>query len=141
MWGEIKSSNNFELSMIATHDNFWSQTGVINSTTKINAGVVKNITPITSVYNVSGWTQDGFSVYGGVKPYIVGGSVEMTLPNSVDNVGTMHYNQHKCKIRNSIVGFGGVSYALQYRAHRVSSGAVIDSQGQTAINLNYQVKF
>jgi len=141
MWGEIKSSNNFELSMIATHDNFWSQTGVINSTTKINAGVVKNITPITSVYNVSGWTQNGFSVYGGVKPYIVGGSVEMTLPNSVDNAGTMHYTQHKSKIRNSIVGFGGVSYVLQYRAHRVSSGAVVDAQGQTAVTLNYQVKF
>ena len=141
MWGEVKSSNNFELSMIASYDDFWTQTGVINSTTRINAGIVKNITPITSLYNISGWTKDGFSVYGGVKPYIVGGSVEMMLPDRVDNSGTMHYTQHKSKIRNTMVGFGGVSYALQYRAHRVSSGAIIDAQGQTAITLNYQVKF
>jgi hypothetical protein len=141
MWGEVKSSNNFELSMIASYDDFWSQTGVINSTTRINAGLVKNITPITSLYNISGWTKDGFSVYGGVKPYIVGGSVEMTLPDSVDNAGTMHYTQHKSKIRNTMVGFGGVSYSLQYRAHRFSSGAIVDAQGQTAITVNYQVKF
>ena len=141
MWGEVKSSNNFELSMIASYDDFWTQTGVINSTTRINAGLVKNITPITSLYNISGWTKDGFSVYGGVKPYIVSGSVEMTLPDSVDNAGTMHYTQHKSKIRNTMVGFGGVSYALQYRAHRFSSGAIVDAQGQTALTLNYQVKF
>jgi hypothetical protein len=141
MWGEIKSSNNFELSMIASYDDFWSQTGVINSTTRINAGLVKNITPITSLYNISGWTKDGFSIYGGVKPYIVGGSVEMTLPDRVDNSGTMHYTQHKSKIRNTMVGFGGVSYALQYRVHRFSSGVIVDAQGQTAITVNYQVKF
>lgn len=141
MWGEVKSSNNFELSMIASYDDFWTQTGVINSTTKINAGIVKNISPITSLYNISGWTKDGFSVYGGVKPYIVGGSIEMMLPDRVDNYGTMHYTQHKSKIRNSIVGFGGVSYALQYRAHKFSSGAIVDAQGQTALTVNYQVKF
>ncbi len=141
MWGEVKSSNNFELSMIASYDDFWTQTGVINSTTRINAGLVKNITPITSLYNISGWTKDGFSVYGGVKPYIVGGSIEMTLPDRVDNAGTMHYTQHKSKIRNTMVGFGGVSYALQYRAHKFSSGAIVDAQGQTALTLNYQVKF
>jgi len=141
MWGEVKSSSNVELSVIASHNDFWTQTGVINSTTKINAGMVKNVTPITSVYNVSGWTKDGFSVYGGVKPYIVGGSIEMTLPNRVDNTGTMHYTQHKSKIKNSVVGFGGISHTLQYRAHRVSTGAIIDSQGQTAVTLNYQIKF
>lgn len=141
MWGEVKSSNNFELSMIASYDDFWTQTGVINSTTKINAGMVKNITPITSLYNISGWTKDGFSLYGGVKPYIVGGSVEMMLPDSVDNSGTMHYTQHKSKIRNSLVGFGGVSYSLQHKSHKFSSGAIVDAQGQTALTVNYQVKF
>jgi hypothetical protein len=40
-----------------------------------------------------------------------------------------------------MVGFGGVSYALQHRAHKFSSGAIVDAQGQTALTLNYQVKF
>lgn len=141
VWGEVRSSNNFELSMVALHDNFWSQTGVINSTTSINPGMVRNITPITSLYNISGWTNQGFTVYGGVKPYIVGGTVEMTLPDRVDNQGTMYYNQHKSRIKNQLTGFGGVSYSLQHRAHSFSSGAIFDVRGQTALTLNYQVKF
>jgi hypothetical protein len=141
MWGEVRSSNNFELSMVMLHDKFWSQTGVINSTTSINAGMVKNITPITSVYNISGWTNRGFSVYGGVRPYIVGGSVEMTLPDRVDNQGTMHYTQYKSRIKNHMTGFGGVSYSLHHRAHSFSSGAIFDSRGQSALTLTYRVKF
>jgi len=141
IWGEVRSSNNFELSMVVLRNKFWSQTGVINSTTTINAGMVKNITPITSVYNISGWTNQGFSVYGGVRPYIVGGSVEMNLPDRVDNQGTMHYTQHKSRIKNQMTGFGGVSYSLQHRAHNFSSGAIFDARGQSALTLNYRVKF
>jgi hypothetical protein len=141
MWGEIRSSNNFEFSVIKKLDDFWLQSGMIYSTTQLTPGLVSKITPISSVYSVAGWSHNGFNLYGGFKPYIVDGNIELNLPTSVDNTGTMYYNKKQFKLRNELVGFAGVGYNYSYKNHQWTSGAIVDAQSQLALTVNYKVKF
>lgn len=141
MWGEVRSSNNFELSVIKKSDDTWLQTGLIYSTTQLAPGLVSKISPITSIYSVAGYSNNGFNFYGGFKPYIVSGSIELNLPTSVDLQGTMHYTKNQYKLRNNFVGFVGIGYEYTFKNHQLSSGAIVDAQGQTALSFNYKVKF
>jgi len=141
MWGEIRSSTSLELSATVRNNQFWSQTGSIVTGTQLQPGLVSRISPITSVYSVAGWTNQGVTVYGGVKPYIVSGSIQINLPTGVDKQGTMHYTSYKYRLQNAITGFVGLGYSVDSRGHRWNAGAIADSLGQTAITLTYQRKF
>lgn len=141
MWGELRSSSTFELSASKTIDNWWAQAGVLRTDTEMSAGLISRVTPITSVYAVAGYQEQGWNFYAGVKPYIVSGSVEFNLPTSVDSQGTMSYTRMTHALHNPLTGFVGVNYGSEYRNHRWSFGAVVDSTSKSALVAKYQWRF
>lgn len=141
MWGELKGSSTFEFSAGKTLENWWIQTGILRTETEMNSGLITRVTPITSVYAVAGYQEQGWNFYAGIKPYIVSGSVEFNLPTRVDNQGTMSYTRMTHALHNPLTGFVGVNYGSEYRNHRWSVGAVIDTTTSSALVAKYQWKF
>lgn len=141
MWGELRSSSTFEFSASKILDNWWIQAGVLRTETEMSSGLISKVTPITSVYAVTGYQEQGWHFYAGIKPYIVSGSVEFNLPTSVDNQGTMSYTKMTYALHNSLTGFVGVNYSSEYRNHRWSFGAVVDSTSRSALVGKYQWRF
>ena len=110
MFGDVNSTTTFEYSTLYQPNNFYAQGGVMYSLTDFNAGLVKDVTPITSLYAMAGWSNENINLYTGIKPMIVDGAVDVRLPTSVDAEGTMNYSNHSVSMDSDPVSFVGAEY-------------------------------
>jgi len=142
VFGTVESSTVLDF----TATRVWStgmfaQAGVMQTSTEIQKGLVQSVSPLWAGYAVGGYQTDQFSVYMGLQPTIFAGHLEMKLPASVDNSGTMHYTDKTVKIRNQPVGFAGVERRWQQQDHSVKLGGVVNDQSQYQVKLTYGYQF
>ena len=143
MWGESRGAMTLEFSAVYSPDptGMYAQTGLMQTTGNYNYGMVSRVTPIYSAYAIAGYREQGLSVYAGVKPTVISGSMDITIPTAIDEAGTMQYETVSSKIRNRAVGFVGTSYAYNYRAHTVSLNAMAGQDGSYQAGVYYKQGF
>ena len=143
MWGESRDAMTLEFSAVYSPEptGMYAQAGLMQTTGNYNYGMVTRVTPIYSTYAIAGYRDQGFSVYGGVKPTVVAGTVDITAPTAIDETGTMQYETVSSKIRNRAVGFVGTSYAYNYRAHSISLNAMAGQDGSYQAGVYYKQGF
>jgi hypothetical protein len=105
IWGTVQSASMFET--VLTYRNDWLQTqyGLINTETKITPGLIDRVTTINSVWAEAGAVTNKFGFYGGIRPYIISGSVHANLPSSIDFEGNLKYNSVSFQVENPITGY------------------------------------
>ena len=91
MWGESRDAMTLEFSAVYSPEptGMYAQAGLMQTIGNYVYGMVSRVTPIYSAYAVTGYRDRGFSVYGGVKPTVIAGSVNITVPTAIDDQGTM----------------------------------------------------
>lgn len=143
MWGESRDAMTLEFSAVYSPEptGMYAQAGLMQTTGNYNYGMVSRVTPIYSAYAITGYRDQGFSVYGGVKPTVIAGTVDVTIPTAIDETGTMQYETVSSKIRNRAVGFVGTSYSYNYRAHAVSVNALVGQDGRYQAGVYYKQGF
>jgi hypothetical protein len=119
----------------------FAQGSMMQTTTNFRPGLIENITPLWSVSALAGWQDGNWSVYGGVQPTVISGSMSMTLPRGIDRQGQIHYTKYTTAIRNQPVMFAG----FQRKWHKqdqawMISGAINDF-GSYRMQLNYRKDF
>ena len=147
MFGDVNSTTTFEYSALYQPNNFYAQGGVMYSLTDFNAGLVKDVTPITSLYAMAGWSNENINLYTGIKPMIVDGAVDVRLPTSVDAEGTMNYSNHSVSMDSDPVSFVGAEYKSNLienefgQTHSVKMNGVVDQKQQYQIGAFYEFSF
>jgi len=142
MWGEVKRSRTLEANVTYDFDkNTWAKAGIMNSSTDFETGIVTEINDIQSVYAAAGYDKNNWSVYGGVKPYALGGDVTMKLPTSVDRNGIMHYSTVKQDIKTPVTGFVGVSHNYTHNQHSTTFTGIVDSENDSYARFEYKYDF
>jgi subtilisin family serine protease len=141
MWGEVTGSNTAELNLTYDFKDAWVQAGYMNTSSDYKTGIVTDISNIGSVYAVAGYDADNYSVYAGIKPYAVDGSVTMRLPTSVDTAGVMHYDTVSSNIRSTVEGYAGFKHNYIKDNHSTTFVGVVDSDGDKHLGFNYRYKF
>ena len=143
MWGEVNSSTMFEYNATWTgRSGMWAQGGVIRTNTNINRGLVQNVSPMYSVHAVAGYTKNNVSVYAGLQPKVIAGSVNLRLPTSTDADGVMSYSDTSVKMQGAkTVSYLGASadYIID-KQQRMSFNTAVSTIGSSA-GVNYQVRF
>jgi len=142
MWGEVKGARTTELNLTYDFsDNAWVQAGAMDTRTDFSSGLVTDVSNVRSVYAVAGYDADNYSVYAGIKPYAVDGSVTMRLPTSVDTAGVMHYDTVSSNIRSTVEGYAGFKHNYTKDNHSTTFVGVVDSDGDKHLGFNYRYKF
>ena len=147
MFGTVNSTTTFEYSTLYQPNNFYAQGGVMYSLTDFESGLVNDVTPITSVYAMAGWSNKNVNLYTGIKPMIVGGSVNVTLPTNVTADGTMQYTDHNLAMKNEAVSFVGAEYRTNLvenefgQTHSLKMNGVVDQNSQYQVGAFYEFTF
>lgn len=142
MFGTVHNTTTLEYSSVYKPNNWYAQGGIMYSMTDIDQGMVTEVTPITSLYAVGGYTTNGLNLYGGIKPTIVDGTVQLTLPTSVDSTGTMHYTDYEADLRTGPVTFIGFNFGKNVLDnHTVSFNSVIDQTGTKEVGASYSINW
>jgi hypothetical protein len=119
----------------------FAQASMMQTTTNFQSGLIDRITPLWSASAMAGWQDRTWSIYGGVQPTIVSGSMSMTLPTGVDPQGKIQYTKHNTQIRNEPVMFAGAQYRWRHHEDSVVGSAAVNEQGSYRIQFNYRKEF
>jgi hypothetical protein len=104
MFGRIDSSTMLETSLIRKwNTGYWLQVSGIQTSTRFSPGLVTDVSDIYSAFAVAGWNDQNWSVYGGIQPYVISGSVDLRLPSRVDAQGVLHYSDHRVNISTPLI--------------------------------------
>ena len=141
IWGETNGSSTVDTNLVWRKDKFWTQLGIMNTNTDYNPGLVNDVDTIHSVYSVMGWDNDAVNLYGGIKPTAFAGKINMDVPSSVDNDGSMYYTSTDTSINNSVEIFAGIGWKYTSDDTSVTVTTVADKEDyNTGVNLTYQFK-
>jgi hypothetical protein len=142
MWGQSSGSTTAEFSMLYSPaaSGTWAQAGVMNTAGQYQYAMVNRVSDIRSAYAVAGWRNNSVNLYAGFKPTVTSGSVNLTVPTSVDADGVMHYSNATNQIRNQRTGFVGASvdYA-PVRNHSLNLSTTYGQDGTGQIGLKYKI--
>jgi hypothetical protein len=119
----------------------FAQGSIMQTTTRFRPGLIDSITPLWSASAMAGWQDRTWSIYGGVQPTIVSGSMSMTLPTGVDRQGQVQYTKHNTKIRTESVMFAGTQYRWRHHEDSVVASAAVNEQGSYRVQFNYRKEF
>jgi hypothetical protein len=129
---------------VLTYRNSWfqSQAGWITVDTKIVPGLINKVDTINAVWAEAGYTDNKIGLYGGVRPYIVSGSVHADLPTGIDFQGNLQYTKNSVDISNPVNGYIRAVYTDQLTKDMgyKFSGMLVDNgqyRIQTEIRYNY----
>lgn len=142
MWGSVQSASMFETVLTYRSNWFQAQTGWISVDTKISPGLINRVDRINAVWAEMGYVDNKFGVYGGVRPYVVSGSVYADLPTAVDIQGNLYYTKTRMDVTNPVNGYVRAVYTDRITktiAYKFS-GMVIDNgqyRIQTELRYNY----
>lgn len=141
-WGQVKNSTIIESVNTYRNDNFQAQFGIMNVATNIESALITRVSNMQGVWAEAGFVEQKWGVYAGVKPIIVNGAVEATLPTSVDYRGNIQYTNTKMNFQNPINGYVRAMYSgniKKYISYKLS-GMVVDNghfRVQSELRINY----
>ena len=145
VWGEVNGATTVDTSLTWSDDELWAQVGVMNTKTDINKGLVVNVDDAISAYFVGGVDLDDFTFYAGVKPKVIRGNIDLSIPNSVDSNGIMHYNSTTSNYGTSTVPFVGASHMFYFKENdtdvSLSTDAIADADGNHSLGVMFEYKF
>jgi hypothetical protein len=136
IYGEVRSSNIFEMIATYRNENFVSQMGILHSKTDIAPGLIARVDDITGVWAEAGyqWRDHkgyGLGIYSGIRPVMLSGGVEAKLPSGVDFQGNMNYAHTKLAIQNPVNSYIRVIYTgIIDHQTSYSLGATLVDNGQ-----------
>jgi hypothetical protein len=117
------------------------QGSVMQTTTRFQTGLIDRITPLWSVSTMAGWQDRDWSLYGGIQPTIISGSLSMNLPTGVDQQGQVQYTRYSTAIRNKPVAFAGFQRRWRYQDQSWSLSGAMNDLGSYCMQLNYRKDF
>jgi hypothetical protein len=145
VWGDVTSSSTVDASITWDNDTLWAQAGAMNTSTKFNKGLVINIDDAISAYAVAGLTLDDFTFYVGIKPKVIKGRIDLSIPNSVDSNGVMHYNTSSNKYGSNTVPFIGATHTYYFRENDsdvvLKTDVIADANNNHSFNVTFEYKF
>jgi hypothetical protein len=141
VWGNVDSASTIDSNLTWANDNFWLQGGVMATNTDLTTGLVSDIDSLYSVYATTGWEEDNWRIYAGIKPKLIKGDIEFNLPNNVDENGVMHYSKNKTQVKNETTSFAGGSWHKEMNDYLLITDSIVDSGGEHYTSIVINKKF
>ena len=105
-WGMITQTANLDHTIRYIDNGFSAVVGGTYTTTNITPGLITKVNDIYGVWGETGyrWTNN-VGVYAGVKPVVLSGNVQASLPTGVDNNGNIMYTGKSLALQNQTTGY------------------------------------
>jgi hypothetical protein len=144
VWGDVMGSSTIDANVTWSNDNLWAQAGAMNTKTDIKEGLVVGIDDAISAYAVGGLTLDDFTFYVGIKPTVVKGRIDLSIPDSVSSHGIMHYNNTSNRYGSDTVPFIGATHTYYFKENdsdvTLKTDVIADANDHS-FNVTFEYKF
>jgi len=138
VWGEVTGADIIDNVVTYKVGNFTAKGSVMHVSTDFNSGLITEVSDQYGAWGEVSYASGGFKLDAGVHPVMLNGSVDATIPTSIDMRGNLQYTDHKFSLPTHVNGYLKANYNFNLDTNtklRVSS-AVSQSGGSSA-NINY----
>ena len=138
VWGEVEGANVLDNVVTYKQGNFSVKGSAMHVKTNFKKGLITEVSDQTGAWGEISYASGGLKVDAGVHPVMLNGSVDATIPTSIDMRGNLQYTDHKFSLPTHVNGYLKANYNFNLDTNtklRVSS-AVSQSGGSSA-NINY----
>jgi len=141
-WGLVKKSSILESTLTSKYQGFVGKVGLMYANTDIAAGLVTEISPITSVWTEAGYEWKHVKLMGGVLPKVVSGHANLRMPVGVDILGNSLYNDIKTSISSPTTRYVRLAYNEQVSKNvSFSFNGLVSDRKQTSLMGEMKIKF
>ena len=139
-WGTITNSGVLDNVVTYRNGGFGAQASLMHVTTNITPGLITKVNNIVGTWAESGYRYTDLKrfgdlgIYAGIKPVVLSGNVEATMPTGVDNGGNIMYTNKKLAIQNQVTPYIRALYTNQInKTTMYRFSAIGTQQGQYRI--------
>jgi hypothetical protein len=138
-WGQTNKSVTTEYSQLNMHGSgMWTQVGSMITNVGLSEGIVNNVSSIVAMHAAAGVQLGNFNWYAGVKPTVVHGGFNMTLPTNVDEQGVMLYSNVRASLTNNPATYVGVKWQQDItKTSNLSVRGTVDQEKNISARIFY----
>jgi hypothetical protein len=141
-WGSVKKSTMLESTVTTKYQGFVGRAGLMYANTTIDAGLITDISAITSVWSEVGYEWKHVKLMCGMLPKVVNGTASLRLPVGVDMSGVSLYNDSKVNISNPTTSYVRLAYQEQVsKVVSFSFNGLVSDRKQTSLMGEMKIKF
>lgn len=142
VWGKVNASTTVEGTLTYRSSGYVSKLGIMNTSTEFTPGLVTNVSDIVSIWAETGWESSELSLYAGVLPTVVKGSITMKLPYAIDYQGNIMYNKVSANIVDNAVGYARINYNGKIKKGvTYNLAGVVTHTGYTQATVTFKIDF
>jgi len=117
-WGEVKGSTVMDNVFTYRKGRFSFQSSLMNVSTQIQPGLITGVSNMWGAWSETGYRYNtrefgDLGMYAGIKPVVLSGSVQASIPTGVDNSGNIQYTKKNLSIQNQATGYLRALYIKQ----------------------------
>lgn len=141
-WGLVKKSSILESTVTAKYQGFVGKAGLMYANTAITAGLVTDISPITSAWTEGGYEWKHVKLMGGVLPKVISGHANLRMPVGVDMSGNSLYNDIKANISSPTTRYVRLAYDEQVTKDvGITFNGLVSDRKQASLMAEVKIKF
>jgi hypothetical protein len=136
-WGSVTSSGIMDNVVSYRNKGFSAQASLMHASTNITPGLITKVSNMWGAWAEVGYrfgdvkSEGDIGLFAGVKPVVLSGSVEASLPSSIDNAGNIQYTSKKLAVQNQAIGYVRALYTNQLsKKSQLRMSAMATANGQ-----------
>ena len=142
-WGMVTQTGNLDHTIRYSNSGFTAVAGGTYTTTNITPGLITKVNDIYGVWGEAGYRwENNVGFYAGVKPVVVSGNVQASLPSGVDNNGNIQYTGKSLALQNQTTGYVRALWTTEVNKstlYRVSGTAMSNGQYRLMHELRFNL--
>ena len=138
VWGEVTGANIIDNVVTYKAGNFTAKGSVMQVSTNFNSGLITEVSDQYGAWGEVSYAKGGFKLDAGVHPVLLDGSVNATIPTSVDMRGNLQYTDHKFSLPTHINGYLKGTYNFNLDTNtKLQVKSAVSQSGNANAQVNY----
>ena len=138
VWGEVTGANIMDNVVTYKAGNFTAKASVMHVSTNFNSGLITEVSDQVGAWGEVSYASGGLKVDAGIHPVMLDGSVNATVPTSVDMRGNLQYTDHKFSLPTHVNGYLKGTYNFNLDTNtKLQVKSAVSQSGDANAQVNY----
>jgi len=138
VWGEVTGANIMDNVVTYKAGNFTAKASVMHVSTDFNSGLITEVSDQVGAWGEVSYASGGLKVDAGIHPVMLDGSVNATIPTSVDMRGNLQYTDHKFSLPTQVNGYLKGTYNFNLDTNtKLQVASAVSQSGDANASINY----
>ena len=142
VWGEVENTNIIDSVVTYKQGGFTAKASMMHVKTNFSKGLITKVSDQVGTWGELSYAKGGLKVDAGVHPVMLNGSVEASVPTSIDMRGNLNYTNHKFNLPTHVNGYLKANYNFNLDTNtKIKVSSAVSQSGDKSASIDYNWTF